>query len=673
MGLSSPGVGSNLDVNGIVTKLMSVESQPLQTLAKKEASYQAKLSAFGSLNGALGAFQSSLSGLSSSSKFQSMTAAVNDIDIFSATASSKAVPGTFNVNVTQLAQAQTLASAGQISSTAAIGDGTSTTLTFQFGTISGGTLSAEGEYSGASFAQDPNQATNSITIDASNNSLQGIRDAVNKAKIGVTATLVSDGSDTPYHLVFTSDKTGLTSSMKISVDGDQGSPLATMLAYDPAGTQSMAQKSAAQNTELTVNGIAVISTTMDVTDAIQGTTLKVAKIGSTSLTVARDTNGVQSAVSGFVQAYNDLNSTIKTLTAYDADKKVGGILLGDSTTLQIQSQVRSMLSKTIAGLSGDITSLPQIGITFAKDGSMELDSSKLQNAVTNNFSDIGRLFATMGTPSDSLINFSGSSAKTMPGKSAVNISTLATQGNIAGSVAAGLTITAGQNDQLSMTVDGTYATITLLPGTYTATSLAAGIQSSINSKSVFSSMGIAVNVKADSGGIMTITSNRYGSASNVGVGDIGAASLLGVSPVATAGVDVAGSIGGVAATGSGQMLTGAAGSPSDGLKLEITGGILGDRGTVDFSQGYAYQLGNLITNYTSSNGLITMGKNGVNSAIKNLNDDRDSLNTKLALMQARYLKQFSALDTLISSMTQTQSFLTQQLDQISNLSKQSLK
>jgi flagellar hook-associated protein 2 len=671
VGLSSPGIGSNLDVNGIVTKLMSVESQPLQTLATKEASYQAKLSAYGSLNGALSAFQSSLSGLSSSDKFQSYTAAVTDIDIFSATATSKAVAGTYDVSVTKLAQAQTIATAGQLSSTSSIGDGTPTTLTFQFGTIAGGTLSS-GLYTGATFSQDSDKASGSVTIDAGNNSLQGIRDAVNKANIGVTASIVSDGSDTPYHLIFTSSKTGASSSMKIDVSGDQSSPLAGLLAYDPAGTQNLTQSGAAQNTELTVNGIAITSATRDVTDAIQGTTLTVAKTGDTTLTVARNTSSVQSAVSGFVQAYNDLNGTLKNLTSYDADTKVGGVLLGDSATLQIQSQLRNMLSKALPGTDGGLTSLPQIGITFAKDGSMTLDSAKLQSAITDHFNDIGNLFATMGTPSDSLINYLGSSTKTQAGQYAVNITTLATQGKITGSAAAGLTITAGENDQLSMTVDGTTASVSLLPGTYTAASLAANVQAAINGNSTFSSRGIAVSVAADQSGIITITSNRYGSASNVSVGDNGAANLLGAARTSTAGIDVAGSISGVEASGSGQILTGAAGSANDGLKLEITGGSLGDRGAVNFSRGFAYQLDNLIGNYTGSSGLITLSKNGANNSIKDIGDARDALNTKLAALQKRYLAQFSALDTLIGSMTQTQSFLTQQLEQISNLSKQSI-
>ncbi|HEY8099807.1 MAG TPA: flagellar filament capping protein FliD [Burkholderiaceae bacterium] len=665
MTISTPGIGSGLDVNGIVSKLMAVESQPLQTLAAKEASYQAKLSAFGSLSGALGSFQTALAGLTSPDTFQSLTTSVGDSTIFSATANSKAVAGTYNVNISKLAQAQTIATTGQLNSTSAIGDGTATTLTFQFGTISGGALSAGGVYTGSTYTQDPTKSSGTVTINAGNNSLQGIRDAVNAAGIGVTATIVSDGSATPDHLVFTSSKSGLTSSMKITVSGDQTAPLAAMLAYDPTATQNMTQSMAAQNTEATVNGIAVSSATTALADAIQGTTLNVQKTGVTTLTVAANTGAVQSSVNGFVKAYNDLNSTIKTLTAYDSTTKQAGLLLGDATTRQIQSQIRDMLSNPVTGGAGAFTNLTQLGIGFEKDGSMSLDSSKLTNAITNNFKDIGSLFATMGTTSDSLVSYVSSASKTMPGSSTVNISALATQGSITGSGAAGLTITSGSNDQLSVTVDGTRATINLLPGTYTAASLAAQLQSAINGTSAFSTMGISASVNASMAGIITITSNRYGSASNVNVSDIGAQNLLGTSPAITAGIDVAGSIGGVTGTGSGQILSGAAGSPAEGLKLNIAGGVTGNRGTVNFSQGYAYQLNNLINNYVGSSGTISTSKDGLNSQIKNVTDSTAAFNVKLAALQKQYMAEFSALDTSIASMNATTTYLTQQLAQIS--------
>jgi flagellar hook-associated protein 2 len=679
--LSTPGIGSNLDVNGIVSQLMSVESQPLTALSRKEASYLAKVSAFGGLSGALSAFQSALSGLSSPAKFQSVIATAADATITSSTATSKAVAGSYTVDVTRLAQAQTIATVGVASSTAAIGKGT---LTFQFGTISGGKLQ-NGVYvndpaanpPAPTFSQDANQASGTVTIDSTNNSLQGIRDAINKAAIGVTATIVSDGSSSPYHLVLTSNKTGETSSMQISVAPDPvgDASLGNLLTYKPAGTQNMTQSSAAQNTALSVNGIAVSSATKTINEAIQGVTLNVNKIGSTTITVAQDSTSMKSSVSAFVKAYNDLDKTIKSLTSFDPATKQGGPLLGDSSVRNIQTQVRKMLGTSLSGSGGNLTTLSQIGVSFQKDGSLALDSTKLQNAISNNFNDIANLFAAMGTTSDSLINFVSSTSATKPGSSVVNLTALATQGKVTGSAIPGLDIfdvTNGpntKNDQLLMTIDGISASVTLAAGTYTSSSLIAQMQSAINGTSAFSKAGIAVSVSADNTGKLIITSNRYGSASNVSVSGNGASNLLGATPVSTVGIDVAGTIDGVAATGSGQILTGANGSSTEGLKLEITGGSTGDRGKVNFSQGYAYLLNKLIDNFLGNSGLISGKTDGLNRSIKDIGKSRDALNVKLAATEKRYRAQFTALDSIISKMTTTSTYLTQQLAQISNASK----
>lgn len=680
MGLSSPGIGSNLDVKGLVSQLMAVESQPLTTLSQKEASYLAKVSAFGSLKGSLSSFQSALDALRSPAKFQGVTATASDSTILSGTATSKAVPGTYSVEVTKLAQAQTIATTGQASSTAPIGDGAKTTISFQFGSIAGGKLSS-GIYASdpaatppaPTFTQNPDQAGGSIVIDSTNNSLQGIRDAINKANLGVTATVVSDGSATPQHLVLTSNKTGLKQSMKITVDRDPAAPvdstLSDLLAYDPAGTQRMTQSSAAQDTALTVNGIAVTSSDKSVSEAIQGVTLSVSKIGTSSVTVARDTNAIQNSVNSLVKAYNDLDKTIKSLTSYDAATKTGGPLLGESSVRGVQTEIRGMLGQPIAGAAGAFNNLTQIGVSFQKDGTLAVDSTKLTKAMTSNFDDIAGLFASIGTTTDSLVNFSGSTSATLPGSAPLTISALATRGNVTGSAApASLTITAGVNDQLSLSVDSISTSLTIPPGAYTSTSLAAALQAKINGASELTAAGSSVSVRADASGKLTIESNRYGSASKVTAGGTASNNLF-PSPVQTDGTDVAGTIGGVAATGSGQFLTAAAGSALTGLKLEVTGGAApSDRGTVSYSRGYADQLSKLIDQFTGSDGLISGQTNNLQQSIKGIGNARDALNTRLAATQKRYLAQFTALDVAIGQMSQTSSYLTQQLASLSKIS-----
>jgi flagellar hook-associated protein 2 len=680
MALSSPGIGSNLDINGIISKLMQVEAQPLAKLATKEASHQAKLSAFGTLKSALSSFQSAFSTLNEVSKFDAMSITSSGKEIVTASVSGNAVAGTFDVKVTQLAQAQTIATAGQASMTAPIGSGAATTINIQFGTIGDDEdplrdpfKFENGVYTGAKFTQDAAQTSKSITIDSSNNTLQGIRDAINKANLGVTASLVSDGSATPHHLVLTSSKTGAASSMKVSVDGD--STLKGLLTYDPGkdAGQALTQSRAGQNTLLTVNGIAVSSASTTVTDAIQGVTLNALKAESSTITVTKDTASTQASISGMVKAYNELNKTVKTLTAYDATTKQAGILLGDSATRQIQTEIRSMLSSPLKDASGAYSNLSQIGLTFQVDGTMVLDSGKLKTAIESNFKDVAALFATMGSTTDSLVAYTGSTSATKPGTADLHISSLATQGKLVGTKAvAGLEITKDGNDKLTVTVDGVGATITLVPGTYTATALAAHLQSLINGASEFTKDSISVTVTADADGILTITSNRYGSASKIAVSGSASSDVLGAGLTPTDGTDVVGTIGNVVGAGSGQFLTGAVGSHYEGLKLRVIGGDApAARGTVTFSQGYAFQLGKLIDGYLGSSGLISARTDGINSSIKDIGKSREAMNTRLAAVEKRYRAQFTALDSMISSMNQTSAYLSQQLAQISNMSKNS--
>ena len=665
MAVSSIGVGSGLPLDDLLKNIMAAERQPLTLMARKEASYQAKLSAYGNLKGALSSFQNAMSALGKSSTFENLQTSIADKTIFTATATSKAASGTYQVNVTQMAQAHSISSTGQSSKTALIGSGADTTLTFQFGTISGGSLT-NGAYTGATFTQDANQKTGTVVIKNGDNSLQGIRDAVNAANIGITATLVSDGSATPDHLIFTSNKTGVESSMKIDVAGDN--TLQGILAYNPAGTQTLKQTNVAQNTQLTVNGFFINSPTNEVKEAVQGVTLNVIKIGTTSMTLAKDTAAVEASVNSFVKAYNDLNKTLKSLTGYNAETKTGGLLVGDSTARTIQDQIRGTLSSALSGLSNSNMSLPQIGVAFQKDGTLALDSVKLKKAMDTNYGDIAGLFATVGKTTDSLVNFTSSTSATKAGSYDITVTSLATRGNVIGDVNlnAGATIIAA-NTKINVTIDGVAAKIALAEGSYTSAQLAALVQSAINGASEISAAGSKVTATIDSSGFLNLQSNRYGSASKVTVNsDSGtpASALLGTVSTGIDGSDVEGTIGGVVGTGSGQVLSAGRVSDAFGLKMEIVGGTLGSRGRVDFSQGYADRLNKLTDQFIGAGGLITGSTDSLNSSIKRVIEDADAFKLRLVDIEARYRKQFSTLDSMIASMQRTQTYLSQQLASI---------
>jgi flagellar hook-associated protein 2 len=652
---------SSLDVNSIVSQLMTVERQPITKLAAKEAGYQAKLSAYGSVKGAVAGFQTALQGLNSASKFQTLTATASDTSVFTASATSIAVAGTYSLEVTSLAQAQKLAAAGQTSSSAAIGAGAATTVTFDFGTISGGTLS-NGVYSGATFASNGN-GTKSITIDSSNNSLQGIRDAINAAKIGVTATIINDGSGAPYRLTLSSDSNGVSNSMKVSVSGDAA--LDSLLGHDPAGTQNLSETVTAQNANLKVNGVAVTKTSNVVTDVVPGVTLTLNKVTSSpaTLTVARDTNSISSSIGSFVKAYNDLAGTLKNVSAYDAANQRGAILQGDATVRSLQSQLRGIIGTAVTGTPGNLTTLSSVGVSFQKDGSLAIDQTKLNDAMNNHFDDIASLFASVGKSTDSLVSFNNATSSTKAGNYAVNITQVATQGKTVGSTAitTPLVIVGGSNDTLDLSVNGISASVTLSPGTYnTAQALATELQAKINGVTALSNMGVSVAV-SENAGKLTVTSVNYGSTSSVSVSGGTAESALGLGgDTPTAGVDVAGSIGGTTATGSGQLLSAISGDAL-GLGILVNGGALGDRGVLHYSQGYASTLNTWASAVLGVDSIISSRTDGIGKSIADIGKRRTELETRLINIEKRYRAQFTALDSMLSSMNSTSAYLTQQL------------
>jgi flagellar hook-associated protein 2 len=650
-----------LDVNGIVSQLMTVERQPITKLTAKEAGYQAKLSAYGSVKSAVSGFQTALQGLNSAGKFQAQTATPSDTSVFTASATSLAVAGTYSLEVTSLAQAQKLVAAGQASSSAAIGSGTATTVTFDFGTISGGTLD-EGVYSGALFTSNGN-GTKSITIDSSNNSLEGMRDAINAAKIGVTATLINDGSGTPYRLALSSDSKGVSNSLKISVSGDAA--VGNLLAHDPAGTQNLSETATAQNANFKVNGVTVTKSSNTVTDVVEGVTLTLSKVTSApaTLTVARDTASISSSINGFVKAYNDLASTLKNVSAYDAASQRGAILLGDAAVRTLQTQLRGIIGTAVTGTPGDLTTLSSIGVAFQKDGSLAVNASKLNDAINDHFDEIASLFASVGKGTDSLVGFSSATSDTQPGSYAVNITQVATQGKSVGATAitTPLDIVGGSNDTLDLSVNGIDVSVTLSPGTYaTAQALATELQARVNGVTALSSVGVSVAV-SENAGKLTIKSVNYGSTSSVSVGGGSAESALGLAgDTSTDGVNVAGLIGGVAATGSGQLLSAISGD-AQGLGILINGGALGDRGVVNYSQGYASKLSLWATSILDVDGVIAAHTEGIGRTIADIGKRRTELEARLVNIEKRYRAQFTALDTMLSSMNSTSTFLAQQL------------
>lgn len=667
MGLSSPGIGSNLDVNGIVSQLMSVESRRLTKMQVEEASYQSKLSAYGQVKGAMSTFQSAMTSLSSVAQFQPTTVTPSDAAIMTASATSIATPGTYSLEVTRLAQAQKLATAGQLSTATPIGAGT---ITFDFGTIIGGTRDADGKYTGASFKSNGN-GVKTVTIDPTNNSLSGIRDAINTAAIGVTATIVNDGGDTPYRLVLSDKTTGAENSMKISVAGDGG--LSSLLSHNPGGdvaAQALKETIKAQNAEFTIDGLTVSKQSNIVTDVIAGLTINLAKPTAgtpTTLTVARDTSSVVASVNKFVNSFNALNKALTDASSYNKDTKLAGPLNGDSAVRSAQAGLRSVLASAVQGGYGEFDRLSQIGVSFQKDGTLGLDSAKLNKALASNFNDVAGLFASAGKATDSLVSFTGSTSATKPGAYPVNVTKMATQAQVTGKAAAqGLTITPGNNDLLTVTINGLTADITLAGGTYASNdALAAEIQSKINGNSTFAGLAVKVTQTAAK---FSIATEMYGKDASIAVSG-GAASdyLFGGVPDVVLGTDVEGTINGQPAKGLAQTLYGNEKDASAGIQVIINGGTTGERGTVNFSRGYAALFSEFADGVTGAGASLSSRTQGLDRSVAALRKQQEAETKRLTTREENLRKQFTALDTKLSALTNTSNYLAQQLAQIANL------
>lgn len=362
--------GSTIDVQSLVSQLITAERAPLdQQIQRETGRVTTRISALGAFKSALSTFQSALTQLKTQGAFNVRSATSSDSDVFTATAGSDAVAGTYNIEVTALARAQ------QLRSTVFAGGSTQTVGT--------GTLNIQ--LGAESF---------SVAIDSTNSTLAGIRDAINSATSnpGVSATLVNGAGGA--HLILTSADTGAASTIQVTQTGDAG---LQALTYGPGNLANYTEISPAQNAAVTVAGVPVTGTTNSIEDAIDGVTLDLesAEPGTTlTLTVAHDTTTATTRIKSFVTAYNALETTLTRLRGYDPTTKAAGPMLGDALLNGTESQLRRMISDTVAGTTGQFTTLSSLGITTKADGTLVIDDTKLRVALEGNFDAVSRIFAS---------------------------------------------------------------------------------------------------------------------------------------------------------------------------------------------------------------------------------------------------------------------------------------
>lgn len=660
-------IGSNgVDVNAIVQQLMTVENQSITKLNAKEAVYQAKLSAIGTIKGAVSNFEGVMNKLGNVSAFQSNIASSSDSTKVSATTSMNAAAGKYSIEVLALARSQTVVANGKADVTASIGTGVPTTISLDMGSISG--TSVAGKYnSGTTFISN-GTGVRSMVIDASNNSLQGIRDAINASASGITANIINDGGASPYRLVITSTNAGSNQSVKISVSGD--ATISSLLSQDPTSPtgQNLTETIAAQNTDITVNGVPVSKPSTLISDVMQGVSINVKGLTSGTpivIDVTKDKTAMATAVNDFIKAFNGLSTELSRVSSYDPATKKGAILQGDATVRMVQSRLRDILNKPVND-SGSITNLSQIGVTFQRDGTLALDAARFDKIVSSNFKDMAKLFAVSGSATDSLIGFNAATSATATGTYSVDVSSLATKASAVGSISPSSLVIDGTNNQFTMNVRGISTSINLTQGTYgSIQALASELQTQINGNASMMSASALVTASVNASNQMMVETNQYGSSATFTFsGGNGVFNMLG-TPTSTSGSDAAGTVNGNTAQGYGQALTSTSGA-SSGLSIRVLGGSLGARGMVSYSEGYASILGTMSKDLLSSNGVFQSSMNALDGMVSQISKNRTDTQQRLMGVEARYRAQFTALDNLLNSMNATSSFLTRQLATTSN-------
>lgn len=371
MALTSNGVGSGLDINSLVSQLMTLEARPATLLNNREASFQARLSAFGQLKSVLSPMQTALSSLKSASSFQTMRATVGDGTVASALASATAVKGSYSLEVQQIAQGQRVVTNATTAPSVAAG-----TLTFNFGSYA--TDNTDPDNPVTTFTQT---SSRTVTLEPGKDNLSDLRDAINDANIGVRAQIVKNGSID--QLIIAGNAEGKSGGFQIS-----GSGGLTGFSYDAStgSTSTLDQLEKAQDAVLMLDGITLTRTSNSLTDVIEGVTLNLLKGDPgkpTTLTVAPDRSAVKTAIESLVKAYNEFNTTSRGLTNYNPENKTAAILTGDATARSLQTQIRNALGAPVVSGSGGISTLSELGITFNRDGSLTLVSSKLDSALND--------------------------------------------------------------------------------------------------------------------------------------------------------------------------------------------------------------------------------------------------------------------------------------------------
>ena len=377
-GTTISGLGTGLDIDGMVTAIADAEKAPKQAqIDRLTTKTETSLSAVGTLTSAVETFEASLTALeSSSSSFEGLGVQSSADDVASATAGAGAVPGSYEVEVISLASSSKVASAS-------LEGGASTTFD------SGGTLTID----------VGDNASYEVQV-APGASLTEIRDAINSqlsATAGISANIITDASGA--RLVLSSEVTGEGTDLYVKGTGDLA---ALNINVDEDGNHDLTQQSGtgagsitlASNASYKIDGLKLSSSTNTVT-ALSGLSIKLTAEGTTTLTVAPNTEGLKTSIEAFVSAYNNLitvtNALTRVTTSEDETSTDAGALVGDALVRSLLGSIRNELVQPSTG-SGELSVLAQLGVTTNKDGTLSIDDAKLSSALETHYDEVQAFF-----------------------------------------------------------------------------------------------------------------------------------------------------------------------------------------------------------------------------------------------------------------------------------------
>ena len=382
--ITSIGIGSGLDIENMITQLVALERSPIDQLEKQASSLQTQLSAYGKLKSGMSTLRDAAAALTRATTWGATAGVSSDAASVGVATGSSTQTGSYTVQVQRLASAQSNASGVYASADALVGEGT---LRIELGTWNA-------DQSG--FTPKSGATAVDISVGPPAQSLAQLRDKINASNAGVVASVLTDANGA--RLVLRSAATGESNGFRISVtdsDGDNSNGLGlSALAFDPsASILTMAQALAASNATATLNGLSISSESNTLSNVLDGLTLTLNKVTTSPVLVEAksDTDSIRAALNKFVSAYNDLNSLIVDQTKYDAGSKAGGVLQGDGAAVSMRAQMRALLGGT-SGASTMFSRLAEVGFDVQKDGSIQLNESKLANGLAN-LGEMKKLFA----------------------------------------------------------------------------------------------------------------------------------------------------------------------------------------------------------------------------------------------------------------------------------------